>query len=713
MASTILSEHIKHSPGVRTLRRCAAALLLVPMLAFGDDSLTTRLKQVREMVRFMPDQALQQLHIMEREIATAPAAQRADFLSYYSSAERSIGNLQESLVLADQLVAFGKEQKDNTALVKGLIARANSLYMLEQLGAAHATSFEAERIAQKAGDLDVLVAATIVAGQSCQEQGNYPLALARLQSAVDMARKIEGDQGPLANALYSLVMLYVNMRQLDKASDTQREAMAVARAMGTPGRVAAALSNEYGLAIELKDFKRARRALFEGLALETSIGARQMAATTLVNLSDSYLKERKFHEAQTYASQALKASIDVNSNNDIATARINLGQAYLGLGRVAEGKQQFELGLATYEKQGDKPELQAVLLEYGGALESAGDYKAAVDAYHRERKISSEMFAEQRQKAVLDLQQKYDTEKKQRQIEALRQENRVKGAELDNRRLQQRIWWLLAVVFALVSAIVGLLYRKVRHANAKLEEKNLELKQQSSLDPLTMLYNRRHFQDFMRTDVRAGDDERRAMTDDTVGAMFLLDVDHFKNVNDTYGHAAGDAVLKMIAQSLRVALRETDMIVRWGGEEFLAFLPAVSRTGLDEVARRILYSISSQSLEYQGTVIPVNVSVGFAPFPLAPGGVPMSWERAVNLVDMALYLAKSHGRNRAYGVRGFAKFGQTTMEAIEQNLEQAWRDGFVDMAVVLGGAAGEPPPPEATPDQAVPNNVVPLKSRRH
>jgi diguanylate cyclase (GGDEF)-like protein len=97
------------------------------------------------------------------------------------------------------------------------------------------------------------------------------------------------------------------------------------------------------------------------------------------------------------------------------------------------------------------------------------------------------------------------------------------------------------------------------------------------------------------------------------------------------------------------------MIVRWGGEEFLAFLPAVPRSGLDEVARRLLAGIRRRSIEYQGIRLSVNVSIGFAPFPLAPGGRRMSWERAVNLVDMALYLAKGHGRNRAYGVRGFGQ----------------------------------------------------------
>ena len=300
-----------------------------------------------------------------------------------------------------------------------------------------------------------------------------------------------------------------------------------------------------------------------------------------------------------------------------------------------------------------------------------------------------------RQKATLELQEKYEAEKKQRQIELLSRENQVKSAELDNRRLQQRVWWLLAVVFALAAAIVGILYRKVRHANAQLKVKNLELKQQSSRDPLTGLYNRRHFQEFMRTHQQV--EKRGAGTsgEEIVGALFLLDVDHFKHVNDGHGHAAGDAVLKMIAASLHDILRETDMIVRWGGEEFLAFLPAIPRSGVEEVARRLLTGISAETISYQGASLSVNVSLGFAPFPLVPGEHPLPWERAVNLVDMALYLAKAHGRNRAYGVRGFANFGQTSMEDIEQDLERAWRAGFVDLSIVLGGwedAKGAPAP---------------------
>jgi diguanylate cyclase (GGDEF)-like protein len=164
-----------------------------------------------------------------------------------------------------------------------------------------------------------------------------------------------------------------------------------------------------------------------------------------------------------------------------------------------------------------------------------------------------------------------------------------------------------------------------------------------------------------------------------------MDVDHFKHINDTWGHGAGDEVLMKMSDSLREILRETDMIVRWGGEEFLAFLPSIPRSGLDEVARRLLNGIAETQIEFQGTQLSANISIGFAPFPLAPGGEPLSWERAVNLVDMALYMAKGHGRNRAYGVYGFTNFDRTSMDEIEHNLEQAWRAGFVEMSIVTGG----------------------------
>jgi predicted signal transduction protein with EAL and GGDEF domain len=124
--------------------------------------------------------------------------------------------------------------------------------------------------------------------------------------------------------------------------------------------------------------------------------------------------------------------------------------------------------------------------------------------------------------------------------------------------------------------------------------------------------------------------------------------------------------------------------VRWGGEEFVAYLPTAPVGGLDEVARRLLQGLAAEPVLYQGTAIQVHVSIGFAPFPLAARGRALPWEQAMNLVDMALYMAKGHGRNRAYGIQGFTDSAALSLEAVEQDLEHAWRAGMVELSVVVG-----------------------------
>ena len=672
--------------------RCMlASLCLLSALAQAQQSnLETRLEAVWEE-RFVPPKALVSLSKLDAEARAAPLREKADYLELLSWAHRANGDNKTGTMVADELMALARASKDNRTLALALTTKAYSAFANNEKALSRQLVWEGELVANLTGDLQLRTRATLSSGDAYIEDGNYPAALNKIQVGLKLAREL-GKPRLIVTALDAMAALYGRMQEFDKGFEALAEATVIAEKTNSPGRMSVLKSTEYGLAIQTNQPQRGLRALLAGLEYEKQIGAHGMMAGSLVNLSDSYLKEKDYPRTIDYSLQAIAAARKINDENTIATGQLNLGQALLGQGRMAEGKKSFEEGLAWYEKSDNKPELQEVMIEYGQALENAGDYVGAVKAYHRERDISNELFEKRRQKVTWELQEKYEAEKKQRQIELLSRENQLKTTEIDNRRLQQRVWWLLAVVFALAAGIVGILYRKVRHANAQLKVKNLELKQQSSRDPLTGLYNRRHFQEFMRTHLQV--EKRGAGTsgEEIVGALFLLDVDHFKHVNDTFGHAAGDAVLKMISDSLRDILRETDMIVRWGGEEFLAFLPAIPRSGVEEIARRLLVGISSTVIEYQDIKISVDVSIGFAPFPLVPGTHALPWERAVNLVDMALYLAKAHGRNRAYGVRGFSNFEQTSMESIEQDLERAWRAGFVDLSIVLGGV-GAPPPP--------------------
>jgi len=144
MVSTVRSK-------LRIRAGCAVLALLCPLLAAAQATPVARLRDVRDLARFVPDQALVRLRALEPEVARAPAL-RAEFLELYGTAERRAGNLQHALALADELVEYGRRAHDDAALAKGLVARANTQYLLEQLAASHTTSFEAVRIARNAGD---------------------------------------------------------------------------------------------------------------------------------------------------------------------------------------------------------------------------------------------------------------------------------------------------------------------------------------------------------------------------------------------------------------------------------------------------------------------------------------------------------------------------------------------------------------------------------
>lgn len=665
-----------------------AALLALFLSAAGAafaqvTTLRERLIDIEEVTRISPQRALRQLDQIKPEVDLASPAEQAAFLSASSDAHHRSGLHAEALALSERALQIGVRFKDSDVIARASLAKAYALFRLGKVTEAHRLVWEAEKLGSETRDARLRVLLLIASGDSHIEEGNFATALEKLQFAATIARN---SSDPLLTviSLRSLALLYDRTREYDKGFALLDEATLAAKKAKSLGRLALLKSTEYALAMDSNQISRALTAMLTALELQRKLDAGPLIGISLVNLADCYLKLQDYPNALSYARQALEQANRFNDERLAATARLNIGQAYLQMGRRLEGKRHMQLGMDQYEKAGNKSELQMVMGEYADALANAGDFAAAVTAYKRERTLLSELFEERRQKAMSELQERYEADSKQRQIEMLRTENEVKSVEIDNRRLQQRVWWLLAMVSALVSIIVAALYRKVRHANAQLETKNQELKQQSAQDPLTALYNRRHFQEFMRghqeilqRDASAGED----MT----SAIFLLDIDYFKTINDNYGHAAGDAVLKEIARSMREILRETDMIVRWGGEEFLAFLPSLPRGSLENVARRLLTGIPASRTNYQGTTLSVQVSIGFAPFPLVAGSSAVSWERAVNLVDMALYLAKGHGRNRAYGIHGLAAaVDDAAIAEIELDIEAAWKAGKVNLSIVRG-----------------------------
>ncbi len=236
-------------------------------------------------------------------------------------------------------------------------------------------------------------------------------------------------------------------------------------------------------------------------------------------------------------------------------------------------------------------------------------------------------------------------------------------------------WWLLA---GLLGSIGWAAYRRqlrkhlrqrealeqlVSQRTEALEVANHRLEEASQTDPLTGLRNRRYLATQIPADIAYYDRETvRRGAPDEVMVFALIDIDHFKAINDNHGHQAGDRVLQQMAQVLTQMVRTGDYIARWGGEEFLVVFRPMPNRHLPILGERICQAVSSHRFDV-GAAEPLQVtcSVGFIECPLfrdARGG--LGWEQMIELADRALYFVKAHGRNgwAAYRARTDTDLGE-------------------------------------------------------
>ena len=196
----------------------------------------------------------------------------------------------------------------------------------------------------------------------------------------------------------------------------------------------------------------------------------------------------------------------------------------------------------------------------------------------------------------------------------------------------ETITWLRHFNIIGVSAILGW----TAHAHAlAVKEAGDALRQIASSDPLTGLHNRRSI-----TEIAHREFARSARKRHPLGVI-LCDIDHFKRVNDTWGHAAGDHVLECIAGLLQGMLRDYDHLSRWGGEEFLVLLPDTDAKTAAQIGERLRGAVESHLVMFEGQKIPLTMTLGIAEFRIGE-----NWHATVSRADEALYNGKQSGRNR-------------------------------------------------------------------
>jgi diguanylate cyclase (GGDEF)-like protein len=508
-------------------------------------------------------------------------------------------------------------------------------------------------------------------------QGNVVVAANLAQSMLDIARRA-GDRPREALSLASSAQVAEANADPAAANRLIAQALRLARIDGAPWLEVSVAVADARIHRRRQQYEATERDYLDALKLARQAGLERLELLVRTNLSDVYLIENRPAEALAAINVALPMA---HRHRNLRKERVllhNATLAHLALGHVAEAKRELPRVLDLWQRDTGPGEQADALREFGDALERAGDTLGAIDLFHREEQLRSRILEANKAAAEADMHARYDLEAQQRRIELLERDNQLKTADLENKALGRRLWMFGGLAMALLGALAMLAYRRMREVNRALVRHEALLRAHSERDALTGLANRRQFREVMR--VRGGNDFR--------GALLMVDVDHFKRINDHHGHVAGDRVLVEVARRLAAAVRGADLVARWGGEEFLVFAPGVEGRELEQLAERVRTAIEQVPVALDGgQALAATVSIGYAAFPLPAGNVPVTWEQAVNLADLSLYTAKHSGRNCAVGIVGTTAASPDALREVEADLARAQLEGRVTLKVTPAARA--------------------------
>ena len=658
-----------------------------PVAMADEKSDMARLDEIQTLSDRDNTEGLRQLQEFKRTLPAGTSdAVRLETLKVLVTLYADAGKIKLADATINELLHFAEAHHNKDAIALAHISKSLEILDEGKPELALAKLREVQAAVKSSRDPEVNMRLNAAFGATYKVSGKFEQALRHYLEALRLSdlqprRKVQAR----LYKLDAIAALYWNMKDPEKALATSQEAIALSPLANAPKTLSSLISTQ-GLALSnLGREDEALDAYKRVLKIGIDANMPGTEATALSNIADHYLIAKDYRNAEKFARQALAKSIAIADKAGIATAKINIGFALVGMGKIKDGVDFINEGTKFYQDSDSKVDVESITGELATMYERGGLYKEALATLRQQQKLNDELFRSDRSRAVASLQEQFNADQRQKQIELLAKENDLKDADIKNRRLQQIVTLLAAVVTVMAGVFIFLLYRRVRKVNEQLQQANTQLSFHAVRDPLTGLYNRRSFVELMKARQAQTEAERREDSADNPDCMILMDIDLFKHINDTWGHAVGDSVLSEVAHRLKKAVRDSDMVLRWGGEEFLIYSPKSNPVQITGLVDRVLRTIGEQPVEVGDLRVPVTMTAGFISLPFSGVSETLcDWEKTLQIADMALYLGKAHGRNRAYGLARLLVPSEQAMPILERDLSAAISGGMVEMIEVIG-----------------------------
>jgi len=516
-------------------------------------------------------------------------------------------DIPAALALCERAIALaGQDESDKNPLLDQLAEcfhLEGTLFLNKgDYGAALVSFSHAKTVYESRSDTDRAAVEICFMGISQGYAGLYPDGLQNLHAALTVF-EMNDDRPMLANALNSIGHVYGQLNEHARGLPYLLQSVEIARTSEDKKALSTALDSLCQAYLGVGKLDDALACGLESLQACREIGASVREAEHLLSVGSVHLARGGLALAKECFQESLTKSRKYGYRFAEAGALRRLGATYRAQNQISEAFSTLREAVALFRNIGAKRDIYQCLEDLAAVCKQTGDFERALNYYEEFQLAKETILAEQADIRLTSLEIKYEVEQSKKEKEIYYLKNVALQKEIDERIKAQTALEVLATT-----------------------------------DQLTGLVNRRHLLNVGERELKQAVRHRFPLS------LVIFDIDHFKKVNDNYGHTVGDKVLTEVSRFVKHSLRGTDIVGRYGGEEFVILLPHTSVEAARQKVERIRQDIGSVFVQAGEVKVSVTISSGIAG--LLEAGQADSLDHLIERADSALYEAKEAGRNQ-------------------------------------------------------------------